>query len=136
MAAILLIDTDLEQLERFRHALESHGHATLVAATAVSGVERLREGGIDAVVLHHTDPDRTEVFVEALQKLPDPPPFVMVSSSEDAPLLSARLGAAGFLPRPCAPEEILASIEQMLAARGTPSVIEEELPTRPVERPD
>lgn len=134
MAAVLVLDNDPAHAELLAKALGGRGHAVVAAASATAAVQALREGGIDVVVLHHNDQDVTEIFIAGLHKLPDPPPFIMVSGAVDAPGLSARLGAAAFLLRPCTPDEILAAVDRIVATRSTPHEIDGP-PTRPVERP-
>ena len=74
-----------------------------------------------------------DVFVDGLQRLPDPPPFVIFSGAVDAPAMSARYGAAEFVAKPCGAEEVLAVVRRVLAQRRLPSEFE-EVPTRPNER--
>jgi DNA-binding NtrC family response regulator len=133
VAAVLLIDPDLQQQKDLQAALSRAGYAPLVAASAVAGVERLREGGIDLAVVHYIDGLQMDVFVDGLERLPDPPPFVIFSGAVDAPAMSARYGAAEFVARPCGAEEFLAVVRRVLAQRRLPSEFE-EVPTRPNER--
>src|SRR5262245_43944021 len=102
MAAILVVDDDSDSLQRLRATLESHGHAVLSASDPQAGVSMLREGGIDLVVYLRRDDAQAQALVDGLDKLPDPPPFVMVSGAASAPALSAHLGAAAFVPEPLA----------------------------------
>ena len=71
------------------------GHVVITASNAESGVKLLREGGIDVVIIHHEEVSVTSTLVAGLEKLPDPPPFVMVSSAVDAPTLVTTANAVG-----------------------------------------
>ncbi len=133
VAAILLVDADGEQQVRLRTGLEANGHAVIPAQSASAGVALLREGGIDLVIVHHTDRDQTSALMTGLEKLPDPPPFVMVSGQVDAPQLSARIGAAAFVPKPCAIGDLLPVVDRVMSMRAVPGEFE-EIPTRPNEK--
>lgn len=88
--------------------LESSGHSVLVAQRTTDGIYRVREGGIDLILLDPGDGyGQLDQFLLALGRLPDPPPFVLLSSSPRAPEISAHVGAAAFLPMPCTEEDIL-----------------------------
>ncbi len=82
--------------------LEAAGHTVISSRVPAQGIERIRQGDIDLVVLDGSG--GTEVvlaFTSELHKLSDAPPFVLVSSSPEAPQISARLGAAAFVAKPC-----------------------------------
>jgi DNA-binding NtrC family response regulator len=134
VAAILIVDADPTERDLFRVALESRGHAVIVAGGAIDAIERLREGGIDLVIHHHQDPGQTRALAEGLERLPDAPPFVMISGAIDAPTLSARLGAAAFVAHPCGVDDLIAPVDQVLLSRYSVPKALEEIPTRPNER--
>lgn len=133
MAAILVVDADPDQIRAVRFTLEPLGHAVLLAATAERATETLRDGGIDLVLMHYADSRQLDVFARGLERLPDPPPFVLVSGSVDAPTQSAHYGAAEFLARPWQAEELVALVRRVLEERHAPSEFE-DTPTRPNER--
>ena len=133
MAAVLLIDPDPKQQKQLQVTLSRAGYAPLVATDVAAGVERLREGGIDLAVIHYVEGVPMDLFASGLERLPDPPPFLLVSGAVDAPAMSARYGAAEFVAKPCAAEEFLAVVRRVLAQRTLPSEFE-EVPTRPNER--
>jgi CheY-like chemotaxis protein len=107
VSTVLIVQSDPELNYHWRAALESSGHAVLAARGAPDGIDRVREGGIDLVVFD-CPADREDLtrFVAALERLPDAPPFVLVSSNPAVPKISAQLGAAAFLPKPCTPTEL------------------------------
>ena len=82
-----------------------------------------------------------------LTRLPDPPPFVLISGDPKAPALSAQIGAAAFLVKPCAPDEMSAAIERLMSVpsddmfddgpttRLTPDDDSEDAPLNPLLSP-
>jgi DNA-binding NtrC family response regulator len=134
VAAVLVIDPDLRQQKAIQATLTGAGYAPLAANDVGAGVERLREGGIDLAVLHYSEGVPIEAFVNGLERLPDPPPFLLLSGALDAPTLSARYGAAEFLASPCNAEDLLTVVRRVLSQRPQLSSEFEEVPTRPNER--
>ncbi len=128
-----MIDPDPKQQRQLQATLSGAGYAPLVATSAAAGIERLREGGIDLAVIHYVEGVQMDVFASGLERLPDPPPFLILSGAVDAPAMSARYGAAEFVARPWGADEFLAVVRRVLAQRSTPSEFE-EVPTRPNER--
>jgi DNA-binding response OmpR family regulator len=115
----------------WRAALEAQRHTVLPATTCAAGARRLHEGGVDLVLADYDVAGGIGHLIKALDRLPDPPPFVLVSAAPDAPMLSARLGAAAFLTKPCLVAELLDAVQRVLGdvPRGL-----EERPTAPVAR--
>ncbi len=90
----------------------------LEASDIAIGVQHAREGGIDAVVLDSIDPARTaRALIEELERLPEPPPLILVSSSPQAPEQSAHLGAAAFVPKPCAADDVALAVDKVVSSR-------------------
>ena len=87
--------------------LREGGHEVLAAPSPRDALDTVREGGIDVVVLDAYDP-RVGVaeLARELQAIPDAPPLVLVSGSPHAPEMSARIGAAAFVPKPYEPGEL------------------------------
>lgn len=115
---MLVVQGDLKLCEEWCVAIETSGHAVICAYAIEDGIRRVREGGIDVILVDRNDSDGglTE-FVTEIDRLPDPPPFVLISESPLAPEISAHLGAAAFLPKPCPPEEIVGIIDRFGAIR-------------------
>jgi DNA-binding NtrC family response regulator len=75
----------------------------------------IREGGIDVVIIDTYNPRVGIVeLARAIEAITDAPPIVLVSGSPDAPEISARAGAAAFLPKPCEPSELVAAVSRLL----------------------
>jgi DNA-binding NtrC family response regulator len=117
VSTILLVQPDLELNEMWAEALARTGHDVLRVQNIDDGVARAREGGIDVVVVDTdgTD-DPVRALVGELERLPDAPPMVLVSDSPLAPELSAQVGAAGFLPKPCSSEDLVEIVARVASA--------------------
>jgi DNA-binding NtrC family response regulator len=129
----LLVDPDADQQRQLAHALGSVGHAVVAAATAGSALEQLRDGGIDMAIVHYTGGVQLEAFATGLSRLPDPPPYLLLSAEVDGPTMSARFGAVEFVARPVRAEELMRLVDRILAGRSTPQTFD-DVPTRPNER--
>jgi two-component system chemotaxis response regulator CheY len=115
VGSILLVESDPDTRDRLGSAVKAAGHEVITAATAREAFLRVSEGGIDAVVIDSYDP---RVGVVELSKhidtLPDAPPLVLVSASPHAPEISARIGAAAFLPKPLDPGELVHALSRVV----------------------
>lgn len=81
------------------------------------GLAALREGGLDGVAIDAYDPAAWVLeLADGLGALPEAPPVVLISGSPAAPEISARIGAAAFLVKPCEPPELVAAIERAIGA--------------------
>ena len=87
------------------------------ALTAHDAFARTSEGGIDMIIVDAVDPRVSIELARYLEALPDTPPLVLVSSSPSAPEISARIGAAAFLPRPFELSELTSIIARHAALR-------------------
>lgn len=107
VSTILVVQSDPDLNDGWCLALEEEGHAVLAAGGTDQGIERVREGGIDLIVVDGSrEEHKLARLADELERLPDAPPFVLVSSRPAAPTISARLGAAAFVPKPCSPGEL------------------------------
>ena len=131
VSTVLVVEADPKLCRRWSSALELTGHTVLVAQRLTDGVNRVREGGIDLIFLDPGDgPKGLEYFVIALSRLPDPPPFVLISSSPKAPEISAQVGAAAFLPKPCTGDDIVDLASRFAAMPIHEGTLDDE-PTEP-----
>ena len=128
MSTVLVLQGDLELGEVWRVTLESSGHTVVAVGAASAGAQQVRTGGIDVVVVDGAGSDLADL-VDELEHLPDAPPLVLVSDSPDAPSVSARIGAAAFLPKPCSPGDLDAVVRR-LAGNAPRNQVEDE-PTKP-----
>lgn len=133
MSTVLLLQSDPALGETWRIGLESSGHTVVVVTRTLEGVDQVRGGGIDIVIIDSLEwGAELEEMVAAMERLPDSPPLVLVSSSPNAPEISARIGAAAFLAKPCSAEELHEAVHRF---SGIPSsdMVDDE-PTRPLEQ--
>ena len=115
MGSILLVESDPDTRDRLGSAMRDAGHEVLVAITAREAFLRVSEGGIDAVVVDSYDPRVGVVeLAKNFDSLPDAPPVVLVSASPHAPEISARIGAAAFLPKPLEPSELVTALSRLV----------------------
>jgi CheY-like chemotaxis protein len=134
VGSILVVQTDPDTRDRLGTTLREAGHEVLVASAVREAVLRLQEGGIDVVVFDAYDP-RVGVpeLARHMETLPDTPPLLLLSGSPHAPEISARVGAAAFIPKPYEAEELVSAIDRIVGAVRPVRVIEEEdEPTGPV----
>jgi CheY-like chemotaxis protein len=115
VGSILVVESDPDTIDRCGAALRQAGHEVLVAGTVRDAFLRLSEGGIDAVVIDSYDPRVGVVeLAKTMNTLPDTPPVVLLSSSPFAPEISARIGAAAFLTKPCDPADLVAAVSRLV----------------------
>ncbi len=115
MGSILLVESDPVTCDEWSEALTAAGHAVLVAGAMREALPSIQDGGIDVVVIDAYDPRVGVVeLAKSIAELPDAPPLVLVSGSPLAPEISARIGAATFLPKPCELSELVAAISRVV----------------------
>lgn len=129
MASILIVEPDVTTSEEWAAAMGAHGHSVLTASGMREALRLIREGGIDVVVIDVYDPRAGVIeLARGMDALPDAPPIVLISGSPAAPTISARIGAATFLPKPCEPSEVVTAVERLLGRLRPVRVVEDELP--------
>jgi CheY-like chemotaxis protein len=119
MSTVLLVQPDLVLHDQWTEVLSHNGHEVLSVRAVADAVARAREGGIDVVVVDGPPGDgdaAVRALVAELDRLPDAPPLVLVSESPSAPELSAQVGAAGFLPKPCSSEDLVDVVARVASA--------------------
>lgn len=130
LGTVLLVQSDAVLRGAWTRALSAQHHSVIPAADLQTAIGHAREGGIDVVVFDGSEREHDgRALVEELDRLPEPPPVVLVSSSPRAPELSAHLGAASFVPKPCTGDDIVAECDR-LSARRTRQVVEDEITER------
>jgi DNA-binding NtrC family response regulator len=129
MGSILLVEPDVATCDEWAAAMGAYGHAVLTTGGMREALRLIREGGIDVVVLAVYDPRAGVVeLARGMDALPDAPPIVLISGSPAAPMFSARIGAATFLPKPCEPSEVVTAVGRLLGRPRPVRVVEDELP--------
>jgi DNA-binding response OmpR family regulator len=99
-STLLYIDDDEALARLVDRGLTRLGFNVVHAANGEAGLARLQEGGIDVVALdqHMPDLDGLETL-ERILKIPDAPPVVFVTASQDSKIAVTALkaGAADYL---------------------------------------
>ncbi|HET7499472.1 MAG TPA: response regulator [Kofleriaceae bacterium] len=134
MGSILLVEADVATSDEWSAALASSGHEVLTASGMREALHVVREGGIDVVVIDVYDP-RAGVLelARGMDALPDAPSIVLISGSPAAPEISARIGAATFLAKPCEPSEVVTAVGRLLGRLRPVRILDDE-PSGPTEQ--
>jgi two-component system, NarL family, invasion response regulator UvrY len=139
---ILIADDHALVREGLRQILEeAFPDATFAGAgTTPETLERLREGPWDVLLLDIFMPGRSGLEVlQAVQQLQRPPAVLVLSSAPEDQLAVRVLqaGAAGYLNKQAAPEELLVAVKKVLAGgRYVSPTLAENLATRAAHAPD
>ncbi len=112
---ILILRPGCNVDDRWPLDLEELGYTVLSAEEPGQALIHVRTGSVDLVVIDGTAEtcDIVATFVKLLDDEKQAPPFVLASSSPEAPQDSARLGAAAFLPKPCAAGDVTHVLERV-----------------------
>jgi two-component sensor histidine kinase len=97
---LLYIDDDPALARLVERGLSRLGFKVVHAASGDAGLERLKQGGIDAVALDQYMPGRDGLeTLEQIRAIPDAPPVVFVTASQDSKIAVTALkaGAADYL---------------------------------------
>jgi DNA-binding response OmpR family regulator len=123
---VLVADDDADHRELLTIALRRFGHDVIAAADAVTVRGRLRQGGIDALLLDVRMPG--ESGIELCRQLRDDPltadlPIMLVSADvNDQRIRAARTaGADDYLTKPFHRAELAARLDNVLLRRNTPA---------------
>lgn len=91
---VLYVDDDPGLARLVQRTLTARGFETELAADGEAGLARIAAGGIDCVALDHHMPGHTGLdILPRIRALPDPPPVVYVTGSEDSRVAVAALKA-------------------------------------------
>ena len=119
MPSILIIDDESNIRRMLGSLLRSEGYQVREAGSAREGIEAVREGEPDAVLMDLVMPGRTglEALPELLAAAPDLPVVMMSgrASLSDA-VRATKLGAFHFLEKPLTPEAVLLTLRSALDA--------------------
>ena len=97
---LLYIDDDPGLVRLVARSLQALGHTVEHAPDGAAGLARIARGGVDAVALDHHLPGETGLDILArIRALPEPPPVIYVTGSEDLRIAVAALkaGAADYV---------------------------------------
>jgi two-component system response regulator MprA len=120
--AILVVDDDAGLRRALRRVLVAHGFDVLVAAGGDEALDRVRDGGVELVVLDVMMPGSDGIEVcERLRASGDPLPVLMLTARDAVRDRVAGLdaGADDYLVKPFANEELIARVRALLRRAGT-----------------
>ena len=129
-AQVLIVDDDPE-LRKFlagELALEDYGVET--AGTGQESLSRIRQGGLDLVLLDWSLPDFSGVEVcRRMRDAGDSTPVLMLTARDDVRERVEALdaGADDYLTKPFSIEELLARVRARLRRNGSVAATEEDL---------
>jgi DNA-binding response OmpR family regulator len=125
---ILVVDDDRDFVDAVRALLTHAGYEVIAAHDGRSGLARAREARPDLILVDIMMDERTEGFftVQAMRQAPElaGTPIIVVSAVYDRvpeftiPPDPSWLAHDAFLPKPVAPEVLLARVRDTLAARA------------------
>ena len=119
---VLYVDDDPGLARLVQKGLERRGFGVETATDGLAGLTRLAEGGIDVVALDHYMPGQDGLeTLAAIRALPDPPPVVYVTGTQESSVAVAALkaGASDYVVKTVGDEFIpllAAAIEQSMQA--------------------
>jgi CheY-like chemotaxis protein len=124
VAQLLIVDDDEDTLEALAEILESSGHRILVAHDGVQGLERLRSGPVDLILLDVEMPRLTgpqmayQLFLRDAgdEKIP----IVLLSGKLDLRRVAALVGTPYFLAKPYGVDALFAMMSRALTERIPP----------------
>lgn len=91
---VLYIDDDPGLARLVQRTLVARGYEVEIASDAETGLARLAQPGIDLIALDHHLPGQTGLdLLPAIRELPDAPPVIYVTGSEDSRVAVAALKA-------------------------------------------
>jgi two-component system, OmpR family, response regulator len=117
MARLLLIEDDKETAEEIRAELGDHGFEVDWAADGLTGLDRARAGGADAMIIDRLLPEMDGLtIIKALRYQGVRTPVLVLSAlgAVDDRVRGLRAGGDDYLTKPFATTELIARIEALL----------------------
>jgi DNA-binding response OmpR family regulator len=116
---VLMIDDDRELASMVAQYLAPFGIEVVGRADAESGLARLAQGGVEAVILDVMLPDLDGLEVCRRVRQGSDVPVLMLTArgDEEDRIVGLELGADDYLPKPFNPRELLARLRALLRRR-------------------
>jgi two-component system, OmpR family, response regulator len=116
MATILVVDDEAHIRDVVRYALERDGHRVVTAGDGEEALARVREGGVDLVVLDVVMPELDGLSVCRRIRAEHPLPIVFLSSrgEEFDRINGLELGGDDYVVKPFSPRELATRVKAVL----------------------
>jgi two-component system OmpR family response regulator/two-component system response regulator CpxR len=142
MAAVLLVDDDVELAEMLGDYLAQDGFVVTTLHDGVSGVEAALSGQFAIAVLDVMMPGLSGIEVLRRIRATSALPVIMLTARGDDMdrIVGLELGADDYVPKPCQPRELAARLRAILrrtalsAEPGNAPIVVGELCLRPEQR--
>ncbi len=134
MAAVLLIDDDIELAEMLADYLKRDGFAVDLAHDGESGVRLALSGNFAIAMLDVMMPGISGIEVlRQIRKESQMPVLMLTARGDDMDrILGLELGADDYVPKPCQPRELAARLRAILRRSSTPDAAHDELVVGPL----
>ena len=114
---ILCIDDDDPVLQLYGRIFEEQGDKVILASNAWDGLDALKHGEVDCVILDYEMPGMNgAAVVKQLAFLGAAPPVILVSGSDPPLELRARVGA--FIAKPMRVAQLLGCVADVIDAEA------------------
>src|SRR5690349_1781227 len=123
-ATLLVVDDDHDIRHLLANSLGARGYHVETAANAHDMDEVLARTAVDCVILDVMMPGEDGLSACRRIARQDGPEIILLSAlgEEQDRILGLEVGAGHYLPKPCSPREILATVRAALRKRGAAPV--------------
>lgn len=120
MPTILIADDEAHIRDVVQYALEREGYTVALATTGDEALARVRQGGIDLVILDVLMPERDGLSVCRTLRATESLPIIFLSSraEEVDRILGLELGGDDYLVKPFSPRELATRVKALLRRAG------------------
>jgi two-component system OmpR family response regulator len=120
-ATLLVVDDDRDIRLLLANSLGSRGYRVETASSARDMDQILARTPVDLIILDVMMPGEDGLSACRRIARPDGPEIILLSALGEEPdrVRGLELGAGHYLPKPCSPREILATVRAALRRRGT-----------------
>jgi CheY-like chemotaxis protein len=126
---VLVVDDQIEFAENIAEVLQGLGFETDVAASAEAGLERIRQGGITALITDFKLPGQNGAeLIEEIRRLGDRIPALVMSAYTDDRTMD-RAQAAGawlFMPKPVPLSALMEAFESLAKRPAAALLVDDE----------
>lgn len=120
MESILVVDDEASTLDMVRRALTYEGYRVFVARNGVEALAIARDANPDLTVMDWIMPEMDGLTAVSRLRNADATPILMLSGRDavEDKLAAFEVGVDDFLPKPFAPEELVARVRALLRRRS------------------